>query len=146
LAWLATFFALAAIWRVVLFVGTVIVLVPLVGMRGVAEMNAAPLAAAVDTLRDLNSRLQQPKNGEKHAIFPEKLPTVELSPVARKFYRFEYIPVRSEYGEIRSYRIEAVPSRRGCGLEISFTITSDNRIFWTKEGRPATSADTPLDQ
>src|SRR3981189_1507961 len=33
-AWLLTFLALATIWRVVLFVGTIVVLVPLVGLRG----------------------------------------------------------------------------------------------------------------
>lgn len=111
-------------------------LVPLVGM------NAAPEAAAVHALRDLTLELRQ----TEHGMFPEKAPTVELSPLARKLYRFEYIPIRSEDGEIRSYIIEAIPCRRGCDLDRSFTITSDKKIFWTREARLATPSDILLDQ
>ena len=142
-AWLLTFLALATIWRVVLLVGTVVVLIPLVGLRGYAEMNAAPEATAVHALRDINSRIQQ-TNPEKQT-FPEKVSIAELPPLARKLYRFEYIPARSQDGEIRNYRIEAVPCRRGCDLERSFTITGDNRIFWTSEARSATLSDTLLE-
>jgi hypothetical protein len=142
--WLLTFFALAAIWRVLLLVATVIVLVPFLGMRGTAEMNAAPESAAVHTLHELNSSLQRPNNGERQSVFPDKLPMLELSPLARKFYQFEYIPNRSADGEIRSYLIEAVPSHRGCDLQRSFTITSENEVFWTMEPRPASASDTRL--
>lgn len=144
--WLMGFLALAVIWRVLLLVGTLIVLVPFVGMRGVAEMNAAPESAAVHALHELSFSLQRPNNAEKHGTFPDKLQMVELSPVARKFYRFDYVPHRSTDGEIRSYLIEAVPSRRGCDLERSFTITSDNKVFWTIEPRPATPSDTLLEE
>jgi hypothetical protein len=144
--WLLVFFALAATWRLLLLIGTVIVLVPLVGMRGVAEMNSGPESAAVHTLHELNSNLQRPNNGERQRVFPDKLPMLELSPLARKFYRFDYIPNRSADGEIRSYLIEAVPSHRGCDLERSFTITSENEVFWTMEPRPASASDARLNE
>src|SRR5262245_61628879 len=112
--WLVAFFALTVIWRMLLLVGTLIVLVPIVGMRGVAEMNAVPESAAVHALHALNSTLQAPNstlqapnNAQSHTVFPGKLPPIELSTLARKFYRFEYVPNRSADGAIRSYLIEA---------------------------------------
>jgi hypothetical protein len=144
--WLVAFFALAVIWRMLLVAGTLIVLVPFVGVRGIAEMNAAPESAAVHALHALNFSLQAQNNAQAYSVFPEKLPAVELPPIARKFYRFEYVPNRSADGGIRSYLIEAVPSRRGCDLERSFTITSDNRVFWTMESRPAVPSDNLLEE
>jgi hypothetical protein len=140
--WLLTFLTLTTIWRVILLVGTVVVLIPLVGLRD-AEMNAVPEATAVHALRDISSRIQQTNPGKQ--TFPESVSTLDLPPLARKLYTFEYIPARSQGGEIRNYRIEAVPCHRGCDLEKSFTITSDNRIFWTSEGRPATASDHLLE-
>jgi hypothetical protein len=142
-AWLVAFLALATIWRVVLLVGTVVVLVPVIGLKGDAERNAAPEAAAVHALRDISLRIQQ--TSPEKQTFPAKVSMAELPPATRKLYRFAYIPSRSPDGEIRTYRIEAVPGRRGCGLERGFTITSDNRIFWTMEARPATPSDTLLE-
>jgi len=144
--WLVAFFALAMVWRTVLLIGTLVVLVPLIGLRGVAESNAAPESAAVYALHEISSNLQRPSNGEKPGIYPDVLPAVALSPLARKFYRFDYVPNRSADGSIRGYLIEAVPSHRGCDLERSFTITSDNKIFWTMEPRPATPRDTRLQE
>ncbi len=142
-AWLLTFLALATVWRVVLLVGTVFILMPLIGLRGDAEMNAVPEATVVHALRDISSRIRQ--TSPEKQTFPEKVSMPELPPVARKLYRFEYIPARAPGGEIRNYRIEVVPCHRGCGLEKAFTITSDNRIFWTAEKRPATPSDNLLE-
>ena len=141
--WLVAFFALAIIWRTVLLIATLIVLVPLVGLRGVGESNAAPESAAVHALHEINSTLQRP-NGEKPEMYPDILPMVALSPLARKFCRFEYVPRRSADGMIHSYFIEAIPAHQGCGLQRSFTITSDNKVFWTLEPRAATTSDTLL--
>jgi hypothetical protein len=142
--WLTAFFALTATWRILLLIGSVIVLVPLVGMRGVSEMNSAPESAAVHALHDLSSSLQGPDIRGQQTAFPDNLPLVELPPLARKLYRFEYIPNRSADGQTRSYLIEAIPARRECGPNRSFTITSDDKIFWTLEPRAATPTDTLL--
>jgi hypothetical protein len=111
-----------------------------------AEMNAAPESAAVQALHQIQSNLQSFDIEHQQKAYPDALPAITLSHLAQKFYRFEYISNRAVDGKVRSYLVQAIPARRGCDLNRSFTITSDDKIFWTLEPRAATPTDTLLQE
>jgi hypothetical protein len=141
-AWLVLFFALRMRWRLLLLLVSIPALVFVANGRwGLVEMNAGAESAAFQALRQMQSSLSASRAELHQQEYPDTLPSMNLSPYAQKYYRFEYIPRRSANGKIVSYIIQATPARRDCDFHRSFTITDDGRVFWTLEQRAATVSD-----
>jgi len=145
---LVVFLAIRAKWRLVFLVVTtpVVVLLTGFGMNGLAESNARAESAAVTALHQMQSSLHRHHEEQGQQEYPYTMPTVKLSSIADKLYHFEYVPNRSPDGKILSYIVQATPTRRDCGFRRSFTITDDDRVFWTLEPRAATVLDTYLQE
>jgi len=144
LAWMAIFFAVRLRWRLLLLVVTVPAVMVYFGLHGIAEENAGPEAAAVAGLRQIQNSLQAYRN-EHQQEFPTALPSAGFSPLAQKFYRYEYVPSRDSRGEIVGYAVQATPKRRDCDFYLSFTITNDGKVFYTYQLRAATTGDKILE-
>jgi len=141
-AWLVLFFAVRTRWRLVLLLVTIPALVLYAkGRWGLSEMNSGAESAAFQALQQMQSSLSTSRAEHHQQEYPAALPSMNLSPYAQKYYRFEYIPRRSASGEIVGYIIQATPARRDCEFHRSFTITDDGRVFWTLEPRAATLSD-----
>ena len=100
---------------------------------------------AVRTLRLTADGLEK-ANGQTAG--PDYPPTVTLAPEepARRFYRFEYLPLASKSGKaIDSYILKARPLRYGCGITRSFLRDRNGRFHTTQEDRDATDSDPILD-
>ena len=142
-AWLVLFFAVRTRWRLVLLLVTIPALVVYANGRwGLVEMNSGAESAAFQALHQMQSSLSASRAGHQQQVYPDTLPTINLSPYAQQYYRFEYIPRRSANGEVVGYIIQATPARRDCEFHRSFTITDEGRVFWTLEPRAATLSDT----
>jgi hypothetical protein len=141
-AWLVLFFAVRTRWRLVLFLVTIPALVVYANGRwGLVEMNSGAESAAFQALHQMQSSISASRAEHQHQDYPDTLPSMNLSPYAQKYYRFEYVPRRSASGEIVGYIIQATPARRDCEFHRSFTITDAGRVFWTLEPRAATLSD-----
>jgi len=144
-AWIVAFFAVRPLWRILLLLGTLLVGFPMVGTRyGVVEENAAAESAAVEALHQIGDGLRSSRQGQPGQAYPDTMPSVPLSSTAKKFYHFQYRPVRSPDGHVTAFLIWATPARRECGFHRSFTMTDGGQIFWALEPRPATTADHRL--
>ena len=139
-AWLVLFFAVRTRWRLLLVTIPALLLVAN-GRWGISEMNSGAESAAFQALHQMQSSLSASRAEHHQQEYPDALPSMNLSPYAQKYYRFEYILRRSENGEIVGYIIEATPARRDCEFHRSFTIADDGRVFWTLEPRAATLSD-----
>jgi hypothetical protein len=141
-AWLVLFLAVRTKWRLVLLLVTIPVLVVFAnGHWGLSEMNSGAESAAFQALHQMQSSLNASRVEHHQKEYPDTPPSMNLSPYAQKFYRFEYIPRRSARGEIVGYIIQATPARRDCEFHRSFTITDEGQVFWTLEPRAATLSD-----
>jgi len=142
-AWLVLIFAVRTRWRLVLLLVTIPALVVYAdGRWGLVEMNSGTESAAFQALHQMQSSISASRGEHQQQEYPDTLPSMNLSPYAQKYYRFEYIPRRSASGEIVGYIIQATPARRDCGFHRSFTIKDDGpRVFWTLEPRAATLSD-----
>jgi hypothetical protein len=141
-AWLVLFFDVRTRWRLVLLLVTIPALVLVANGRwGLSEMNSGAESAAFQALHQMQSSLSASRAEHHQREYPDALPSMNLSPYAQKYYRFEYIPGRSASGEIVGYIIQATPARRDCEFHRSFTITDEGRVFWTLEPRAATLSD-----
>jgi hypothetical protein len=141
-AWLVLFFAVRTRWRLVLLLVTIPALVVYANGRwGLVEMNSGAESAAFQALQQMQSSLSASGAEHRQQDYPDTMPSMNLSPYAQKYYRFEYIPRRSASGEIVGYIIQATPARRDCEFHRSFTITDEGRVFWTLEPRAATLSD-----
>jgi hypothetical protein len=142
-AWLAVFFAIRARLRLILLLVTILVI--LTDTRfGIVEMNAAAESSCVQALHQMQSSLDAYRVDHQQQGYPDAMPHVKLSSTAEKLYRFEYVPNRSVSGSIVRYLIQATPARRDCDFHRSFTITDDDKVFWTLEPRAAMPFDTIL--
>jgi hypothetical protein len=141
--WLVLFFAARTRWRLVLLLITIPALVVYANGRwGLVEMNSGAESAAFQALHQMQSSISASGAEHQQQDYPHTLPSMNLSPYAQKYYRFEYIPRRSASGEIVGYIIQATPARRDCEFHRSFTITDEGpRVFWTLEPRAATLSD-----
>jgi hypothetical protein len=141
--WLALFFAIRTRWRFVLVAVTIPAMAVLAetGFWGISEMNAGAEASAVQALRQMQSSLNAYRVEDQLKEYPTFLPSVRLTSLAEKYYRFEYLPKRSGSGAISGYIIQATPTRRDCAFHRSFTIADDGRVFWTVEPRAAAPSD-----
>jgi hypothetical protein len=141
-AWLVLFFAVRTRWRLVLFLVTIPALVVYANGRwGLVEMNSGAESAAFQALHQMQSSISGSRAEHHQQEYPDALSSINLSPYAQKYYRFEYIPRRLASGEIVGYIIQATPARRDCEFHRSFTITDEGRVFWTLEPRAATLSD-----
>ena len=142
-AWLVLFFAVRTRWRLVLLLVTIPALVVYANGRwGLVEMNSGAESAAFQALHQMQSSISASRAEHQQQAYPDTLPSMNLSPYAQKYYRFEYVPRRSASGKIVGYIIQATPARRDCEFHRSFTITEEGRVFWTLEPRAATLSDT----
>jgi hypothetical protein len=142
-AWLVLFFAIRTRWRLVLLSITAPALVLYANGRwGLIEMNFGAESAAFHALHQIQSSLSASRARHHQQEYPDTRPSMNLSPYAQKYYRFEYIPRRSASGEIVGDIIQAAPARRDCEFHRSFAITDEGRVFWTLERRAATLSDT----
>jgi hypothetical protein len=138
-AWLVLFFAVRTRWRPVLLLVTIPVLVVYANGRWrLVEMNSGAESAAFQALHQMQSNLSASRAEHRQQDYPGALPSMNLSPHAQKYYRFEYIPRRLANGETVGYIIQATPARCDCEFHRSFTITDEGRVFWTLEPRAAT--------
>lgn len=144
-AWFVIFFALRMRWRLLLLVVTLPMVLIFFGLHGIAEENAGPEAAAVRGLREIQSSLEKYGSGHEQQGYPKAMPSMTLSRVAEKFYRYEYVPSRDVDGKIVSYVVRATPRRRDCDFNVSFTITADGKVFYTYLPRAATTEDRVLE-
>jgi hypothetical protein len=141
-AWLVLFFAVRTRWRLVLLLVTIPALVVYANGRwGLVEINSGAESAAFQALHQMQSSLSASRDEHRRQNYPDTLPSMNLSPYAQKYYRFEHIPRRSASGEIVGYIIQATPARRDCEFHRSFTITDEGRVFWTLESRAAILSD-----
>jgi hypothetical protein len=143
-ACMVIFFALRIQWRLLLLVVTVPIALFFFGLHGTAEENAGPEASAVAGLRQIQNTLQSYRN-EHNQEYPASLPAAKLLPYAQKFYKYEYVASHDTSGETVGYVVQATPKRRDCDFPLSFTIADDDRVFYTYEPRPATTADKILE-
>jgi hypothetical protein len=141
-AWLVLLFAVRTKWRLVLLLVTIPALVLYANGRwGLPEMNSGAESAAFQALHHMQSSLSAYRAEHHQQEYPDTLPSMNLTPYAQKYYRFEYIPRRSASGEPTGYIIQATPARRDCEFHRSFTITDEGRVFWTLKPRAATLSD-----
>ncbi len=101
-------------------------------------------ASAVRRLLQLQAALESYKVDHKEQGYPQSLPNLISSYPVEKVYRFAYVPSRSPDGTITSYLIQATPLCRPCGCTRNFTITGGGKVYFTAEGRAATSSDNLL--
>jgi hypothetical protein len=143
-AWLVLFLAVRTRGRIVLLLVATLSIVFLLGTGfwGIIEVNSGAEAAAFQALHQMQSSLATYRAEHQLQQYPGTMPSVNLTPSTLKYYRFEYLPMRSASGEIVGYIIQATPARRDCNFHRSFTITDDGRVFWTLEPRAATLSDT----
>jgi hypothetical protein len=141
--WLVLLSAVRTRWRLVLLLITIPALVVYANGRwGLVEMNSGAESAAFQALHQMQSSISASRAEHQQRDYPDTLPSMNLSPYAQKYYRFEYILRRSASGEIVGYIIQATPVRRDCEFHRSFTIKDDGpRVFWTLEPRAATLSD-----
>ena len=105
---------------------------------------AAAESSAVGTLRQLHSALESYKTGQQLQSYPRTLPQIQSSYPLMSAYHFEYVPSVSTAGIVGGYIIEAIPVRRACGCNRSFTIADDGRMYYTLQERAATTSDQLL--
>ena len=144
--WLAVFFAVRTRWRLLLLLVTIpaIILIPN-GRWGLVEMNAHPESSAFAALSQMHASLEASRLSNPQKEYSGILPIADISPSAKKYYQFAYIPKRSSNGAITGYLVEATPARRDCEFHRSFTMTDDGRVFWTLEPRAATLSDHQIE-
>lgn len=140
-AWLLVFLVLRTRWRFVLVALTVLAAAALSMRFGIVEQFAGFESTAVTALQQSQSSLEAYRSQNQREEYPETMPTVKLTDAARKYYRFTYVPIRSEDGKVLHYLIQATPARRECGFHRSFTIAEDGKVYWTLEPRAATPSD-----
>jgi hypothetical protein len=141
--WLVLFFAIRTRLRLLLLLVTILVI--LTDTRfGMVEMNASAESSCVQALHQMQSSLGAYRVEHQEQGYPDAMPHVKLSFTAEKFYRFEYVPIRSVSGTVVGYLVQATPARRDCDFHRSFTITDDGRVFWTLEPRAAMLSDAIL--
>jgi len=80
-AWLEAFLTIGPTWRIVLSIVTVIVLVPIAGLRwGLPEQNSGPEAAAVQAVRAIQNSLHEYAADHEGREYPNTMPKLVLSP------------------------------------------------------------------
>jgi len=77
---------------------------------------------------------------EYHA-YPASFEVKTSSAVLRRYFNFQYVPIRNQDGAIETYRIEGRPAHSPCGCDKSLTLTPDGNIYATTQVRAATKAD-----
>ena len=77
----------------------------------------------------------------QHRGYPASFEVKPSSPVLRRYFEFQYVPVHVGDGAVGTYRIEARPAHSPCGCSESLTFTPDGSIYATTQLRAATSAD-----
>ena len=88
-------------WRFVLLLVTIPALVVYANGRwGLSEENSGAESAAFQSLHQMQSSINASRAEHQKKDYPDTLPSMNLSPYAQKYYRFEYIPRRSANGEI----------------------------------------------
>lgn len=141
--WLVLFFGFRLKGRIVLLATALVV--GLIGILVMPHVDSARVPAiesnAVGLLRTLRSSLEASKSAQG---YPQVLPRVPYQYGVEKFYRFEYLPTRSPDGAIRSYVLQATPTHAPCGCALSFALTENGALHYTKECRAATPNDPPL--
>ena len=113
--------------------------------------NPTPVAAAessaVKALLQMQASLETDKSKSRERGFASILPTITTGFPVQQFYRFDYLPDRSNDGTIKSFRIAAtlLPGPRSCGCIRSFLIASDGTVHYTMESRAATGDDAVVE-
>ncbi len=77
----------------------------------------------------------------EHQAYPASFEVKASSVVLRRYFDFQYVPVREQDGTIEAYRIEGRPAHPPCGCDKSLTFTPDGNIYATTQPRAATNAD-----
>lgn len=77
----------------------------------------------------------------EHHEYPASFEVKATSAVLRRYFDFQYVPIREEGGTIETYRIEGRPTHPPCGCDKSLTFTADGNIYATTQMRAATNAD-----
>jgi hypothetical protein len=77
----------------------------------------------------------------EHHAYPASFEVRTSSALLRRYFDFQYVPVREEDGTIGTYRIEGRPAHPPCGCDKSLTFTPDGNIYATTQFRAATNAD-----
>jgi hypothetical protein len=77
----------------------------------------------------------------EHHEYPASFEVTPSSAVLRRYFDFQYVPIREEDGTIGAYRIEGRPAHPPCGCDKSLTFMPDGNIYATTQLRAATLAD-----
>jgi hypothetical protein len=134
-AWLVLFFAIRTRWRLALVLVTIPVLLFVANGRwGLSEMNSGAESAAFEALHQMQSNLNASKVEHHQQEYPDTLRSIEVSPYAQKYYRFEYIPRRSAGGGITGYVIQSFKLRLP-GATAIFTEASRSQMTVESSGR-----------
>jgi Tfp pilus assembly protein PilE len=126
----------------------VVVTLLVVAMSPVYERNtrSAATSLAASTLRHTAGELEGYRANAQAETYPSDLALAAGPPWARRFYRFEYVPLRSGAGgAIDGFLLKARPQRYDCGCTMSLTLATNGKIYMTQENREATANDPTLE-
>jgi hypothetical protein len=98
---------------------------------------------AVGTLRLMAAQVEHERDSAANHQYPQHF-TVGDRFSLNKYYRFEYVPLRTSRDQVDRYLLRASPICHCCGVEMSFTLSNDGKLYMTKENRPATTSDQML--
>jgi len=150
LIWLWLFFFVALKWLGRVALG-LLVLVAIWFCLGGSEWLEMPIpsaeASAVGALVEMRSSLEADKSEHHRLGFADALPGLTTVFPAKKFYRFEYHPRRTQDGIIDTFEITAtlLQRPRSCGFSRSFMITGAGDVHYTSEFRAARIDDPVVD-
>jgi len=112
---------------------------------GESNIPAAAASLAANTLRRTANRLEEEHSQKSDNAYPTTV-TFAPDPTAKRFYRFEYVPLASKpSGAIDGYMLKARPLRYGCGVTRSFLFDRNGRFHTTQEDREPTESDPILE-
>ena len=101
---------------------------------------------AVGRLRGTNAFLEEYRSTHPQHGFPSTIAEIRSTHEVEKFYKFNYKPLRLRAeGPFDDYVLTALPVRPNCGCTYRLATSSDLRIHFTTESRPATIGDKVLE-
>ena len=138
--WFVAFFLVRPMIRLLLVVLTLI-LILLPGK----EPYAMGEAYCVGALKQMRSSIEADHMKYGQQQYPVMFTIPKVPVPAAKFFRFEYVALRSGDGHIEGYTIQATPICRENGPPRSFSIVEDGTVYYTQEPRAAIRSDSRLE-
>jgi hypothetical protein len=138
--WLVAFFLVRPVVRLLLVVLTFILI-----LSPGSEPYARGEAYCVGALKRMRSGIEADHVKYGRQEYPAMFTIPKVPVPARKYFKFEYVPLRLGDGHIDGYTIQATPICREKGPPRSFSIDEDGTVYYTHEPRAAVRSDSQLE-